>query len=876
MKIRLGLSLDGQRGWHSENRLGHTTVGPIGFLNILETQLGLHSKEVSQSERIVYYRDCLKRCDAPERFYHRTFETDELGTAATLLGWRDQWILHGWSGFFEGAVSPRLQDIADVECVARDRVPPGVGDRLGLVLASMEHRQIAVDEIELIDPLEWFPKRWRVILDMLPVNQNQLPLGDGGLLGEGFLGEMQEALRKVENGHMTSKLAWKGDGTLKVVQAETRLLAGRWLAQAVIDSGQEGLIVSGADGAILDSIFVAANGSRQGFREASAFRPSLQVLPLALEILWEPLNFYGLLQFLTHPICPLPGYARKRLAGKLAGKPGIGGESWEDALSDIDAHYQGRTDEIRNTIHFWVEHPRYVQDQGAPLKVVLDRVSRLTDYFRARLSDTDRTARIAFNAGFAQCSVCRDALDALVKQGVETIKPRQLQKLVTQATARGSENPLLEPEVGALMGVSDPAAVCDAFDHVFWWQLGLPQLPSSYPWSSAEMKELAMAGIELSAINDVLNRIAKTWLKPIFAARKSLVLVLPPKGDEVHPVWLMIEAIVDCIPIAHLESVLVQETQQTIPVVHTPLPSRKRWWTMPAGSVEKPLHQVSYSSLELFLFNPYQWLLKYPAALRPSRILSVSSNFQLFGNLAHAMVEHFFRQKNAMSITENELMLWFDANFDKLVAEDGAVLLMPGRRSDLEGFRIKLRESLRQLRKQLIDAEIVEVLPEYELSGHYVGGKIHGYADLILKNRLGMRSVVDMKWSGSGKYSDKLKNNRHLQLAIYAEMLRQSEELWPSVAYYILDAGQLYVTDTNFFPSAQKIFADTGEGTAHLWQRFVATWEWRQKQIEAGIFELVFDDVLADEDSQPPEDGLPIEILSPEYNDYQALAGWDE
>ncbi|MDA8442348.1 MAG: CRISPR-associated endonuclease Cas3'', partial [Peptococcaceae bacterium] len=33
-------------------------------------------------------------------------------------------------------------------------------------------------------------------------------------------------------------------------------------------------------------------------------------------------------------------------------------------------------------------------------------------------------------------------------------------------------------------------------------------------------------------------------------------------------------------------------------------------------------------------------------------------------------------------------------------------------------------------RKQLIDAWLVEVLPEHELSGHYVGGKIHGYAAL--------------------------------------------------------------------------------------------------------------------------------------------------
>lgn len=874
MKIRLGLHLDGQRGWHPANRLGYATVGPLGLLGILETQLGLHSDGVSQSERIVHYRDCLKRCDSSDRFYHRTFETDELGTAATLLAWRDQWIIHGWSGALEHATSQRLRDLADVEKFAREAVPPGLGERLGFVLVSMDRRKLAIDEIELVDPVEWFPKRWRDILSRLPLNTVSYKAGMA--IGTGFLGEVQEALLKAENGNAVSKLTWKDDGSLKVVQAETRFLAGRWLAQSVIGSDGEGLIVSSSDGAVLDSILVAADGARQGFRDASAFRPTLQVLPLALEILWEPLNFYGLLQFLTHPICPVPGYARRKLAGKLAEKPGIGGTSWEDALGDVDEHYQDRADEVRATIKFWIEHPRHSQEMGAPVKVVLDRVARLTDYFRSRLADTDRTARIAFNAGFAQCTVCRDALDALLKQGVETIRPRQLQKLVAQATARGSENPMLEPEVGALMGVSDPAAVCESFDRVLWWQLGLPSLPSGYPWSSVELKELAMVGVELPPISDVLDRTAKAWLKPILAARKELILVLPPKGEEVHPIWLMIEAFIEKIPVAGLESLLARDSHDIPPVAHVPLPARRRWWALPEGLVVKPLPQDSFSSLEVLLFNPYQWLLKYPAALRPSRILSVSTDFRLFGNLAHALVERFFHQEKPLALAESALMAWFDATFNQLIVEEGAVLLMPGRRSDLEGFRIKLRESIRQLRKQLIDAGIVEVLPEHELSGHYVGGKIHGYADLALRNGAGVRAIVDMKWSGAKKYPAKLKENRHLQLAIYGEMLRQSEGAWPSVAYYILDVGQLFATDTAFFPSAQMVHCTTDEGTPHLWQRFAETWKWRQQQIVAGKFEVVLEGVPEDEDSVVPEEGLQIEILPPEYNDYLALAGWEE
>ena len=105
--------------------------------------------------------------------------------------------------------------------------------------------------------------------------------------------------------------------------------------------GNQTLLVAPNEGERLDGILVAADRPRQGLRESSAFRPALQVLPLALEVLWDPLNFYGLLQFLTHSVCPVPAYARYKLAGKLADKPGIGGKTWSRVLEKIEEHYGG-------------------------------------------------------------------------------------------------------------------------------------------------------------------------------------------------------------------------------------------------------------------------------------------------------------------------------------------------------------------------------------------------------------------------------------------------------------------------------------------------------------------------------------------------------
>lgn len=59
--ITFGLHLDGQRPASQTNALGTSLVGPLGFLNILETQLGLLALHPSLAERIVQYQDCLRR-----------------------------------------------------------------------------------------------------------------------------------------------------------------------------------------------------------------------------------------------------------------------------------------------------------------------------------------------------------------------------------------------------------------------------------------------------------------------------------------------------------------------------------------------------------------------------------------------------------------------------------------------------------------------------------------------------------------------------------------------------------------------------------------------------------------------------------------------
>lgn len=877
MKIRLGLQLDGQRGWHAKNSLNEITVGTNGMLSILETQLGLITESVPQSQRVVQYLDCLKHCDHPNRFYHLSLQADELGTAATLLGWRDQWYLHGWNGKVDAAVDGRLADMAEVEHVATSKVVLSEGERLALILQVMEKRKPAISKILLTSELKSFPKRWQQVLSKLPTEFLQL---DSELNGELFLHKLQDRLNKVQSGQVfkeEDRLAFVNDGSVVITRAETRLLASRWLAERISNGIDDGVLVASDSAALLDDILSSTGQPRHGLSDSSAYRPSLQLLPMALALLWAPLDFNVLISFLSHPVSPIRSYARRQLAGKLAEQPGIGGKKWDQVLNKIDEYYGDEATAVREQISTWIDHSRFDQNVGVPIDEVMSRTSKLASYFRVRLADEDAAKRASWNAGYSQTTAFMRTLEQLQLNGTTVIRQRQLQKLLVQVTSRGSANPKLVAEVESLAVVDEPAALIESFNQVIWWQPVMPGIPKAYPWSLSEREVLADAGVELPDIDFVLDNIASGWLKPILAAKEQAVIMLPPKDAETHPAWLMISAQVRDMTELPLEQIFKGDesvTRQVVAVSHSPLPQVKRWWHLPPDMPIPKRGHDSFSSLESFLFNPYQWLLRYPASLKASNILSVSDGFLLDGQLAHAIVEYFFALPDPLSMPETQVMAWFDQTFPQVVETQGAVLLMHGRRSDYEALRYRLRRALKSLLSQLKAANITTVKSELELKGAYSGGEILGYADLVLTNEKGHHAIVDMKWGGKKKYTEKLAENSHLQLGIYAELLRQKTGTWPEVGYYILAESKLITQYDHYFPDASIANKNIDESTPHLWERFKATHAWRTKLMQDGMVEVVLDGVDETEISTAPEDGLKPEVLNPNYNDYLTLAGW--
>ncbi len=284
--------------------------------------------------------------------------------------------------------------------------------------------------------------------------------------------------------------------------------------------------------------------------------------------------------------------------------------------------------------------------------------------------------------------------------------------------------------------------------------------------------------------------------------------------------------------------------------------------------------RASYSSLEKLVHSPCTWLLEYPARLRASDILCVAEGPRLCGTLAHALVERWVRAGVALAGGEARTSIWFEANFDALIDEEGAVLRLPGRQVELAEFRLAARQAMKRLQAHLQGAQAVALGAEQALTGAFEGGALGGNADLVVTRADGRAAVIDMKWtSRTEAYREQLAKGRHLQLAIYGELLRQMTGRQPEVAYLMLRDGSLHARDTSFFPDARVAAGPDAETADAVWQRLVVTWRWRQAQFARGEFELVLEGLEETAESEPPEGALDIQPLYEGFNDCLVLMG---
>ena len=876
MDIRFGLALDGAPAQPAVNRLGYACVGPLGMLSILEGELGLTAPRVERGTRVVQYHRGLKACDNSGRFYHESFEADPLGVSRTLLAWRDAWHLAGWTGAIPGKSPKRLLDMAAVEANLQGTLEPGIGERLAAVIEALDDQRTQITAIELIDDLDVFPLRWRQVLERFTLRVR------GGIApgaGATDLCRLQQGLLSmVTGGSKPVSFPFADDGSVRVLGTESRPVVARYLAALLSENALNAAIVAEQESPLLDEVIAATGLPRAGIADTSPLLPALQLLPLTLALMWSPLDVTTLLEFLTHPMTPVDKSLARDLARLVSKSPGAGGADWNKIMSNDPA----LGNKQKQPASFWLMSPRHSRSGGLPIDEVRARLQALADYHGRRLamlgddeaSARDRRTKESIVAALTQCRQFLGSLELFAGNGESRLSPRILQQMVDLA-ASGTTSFGAIAELGHTPCVANPAALVEPFDTVIWWQMCAPILPRAYPWSASEMEALNKACVQLPSLQQQLQWMTWSWLRPILAARSQLILVLPQEGEERHPVWPFICEIAKGIESLAEENVSgVGQDVAMLEVTHKPLPELRRWWELPDDVAIPKRETESASSLGILFDSPYRWVLNYPARLRESEILALPEGATLFGVLLHRLSERYFTSEGWADHDPAAVDQWFTGHFNTLVETEGQTLNQPGRQAELAKFRELGRRALHELIVQLKAAGVATVQSEAPVAGDFKGGKIAGTADMIVRNASGQEAIVDLKWSDyKEKYTNLLATNQHLQLAIYAQLLSKKAG-GIALAYYILSKATLIAQMTDFFPNAKFVPNGSDETVTHLWQRFETSWTWRRAQLDQGRIEVVTEQTETDEDSIPPEEALRLNEPNDRYNNYRHLAGW--
>ncbi|MDR6670217.1 hypothetical protein [Rhizobium sp. 1399] len=381
MNLVFGYEADGRVFPDADSAAGmldKAIVGPLGLVQMIETQVGLLGPQVSNAARIATYATKL-RVTGNGRFWAESYAKDPWTTASTLLDWRDGLVAGGWKGGEAGVA--RVDDLATAE-TASPPLPAGISDRAAALIDAVPNRPgLRIRHLMLVEPRALLPVLWQRLIAILEQAGVIVSEEDPGVSSA----QPGSDLFKVQNALAGGSLEpLCGDGTFTIVEADTELMAAEvvadWLAASPLEDLDGTVILEPTgDTSLLDHGLRARDVPALGLSAASPWRGALQVLPLAFAAAWRPFDPRVLLDLLLLPRPPIDGWAASLLSRALSTEPGIGGRAWRQAWDKIEtrlverftakdaASAQKKTETVLEDWRAWTETDSFDRRHGMPL-----------------------------------------------------------------------------------------------------------------------------------------------------------------------------------------------------------------------------------------------------------------------------------------------------------------------------------------------------------------------------------------------------------------------------------------------------------------------------------------------------------------------------
>jgi hypothetical protein len=824
-------------------------LGPQGFVRFFEESMGLGTPADDTAYlRIEQFRQFLQ-LDLEEQggaFYQASFLADPFAVAEELLSRRDELLLAGWDFLQDDHTPERLAVLTRLK--ARETgLAPGFADRFDRVYQALGRRHLPVSAVEVQLPADLLPPVWQRLMRKLQglgvavtYGENPAPCAPA----DSDLGRFQRLLCGTPP---TTPLI--GDGSLIWIRGkrDTDLAAfiAAWLRKH--PEKQPTLLLAGPARS-LDNALVLEGLPSLGLQSISLARPALQALKLVPVFLWEPLDPYKVMEFLSLSLKPLDEELALRIARQMAQTPGVFSESWQQMLGQCFATLEAEGGDVqaaRAAYRFWFERKRYDSQGSVPKPEAIAIFKYLSEWAYSLLRNGEGAASLGILG--AQAARIVELLEALPEHALTRL---QLERIV-RTIYEPAPIQLRPREAGSLPIASPPAALYESTDELLWWHFAQTEPDYFFSrWSKKERLWLQNHGVETDT-PDFQNRLL-VWQRklPVFQTQKRLLLVQPTlvegKEAQPHPLLADLEAGFGKPDAIHYD--MDAGTGLAAPFLH-PLPDFQHLpihvLGKPNAFIKAPPHAKldlreaeSFSSLQTLLYYPYQWVFRHKLQLRQSDILSILDEGPLYGNLAHRYFELLLQHPELSNWSASDIEAFIDQLTPDLLRKEGATLLLYGR----EPEQVRLVRKVKRAAVRLID--LIQrngwsvSATEKNLEGQFSNRTLKARADLLLE-RPGELAVLDLKWSGAHYREALIRNEEDLQLALYTFLL-QDAQLTVHSAYYILERERLIARNQAAFREVQAVSpgADQREVCQRILARIEATLQWRTRQLAGGFIEV--------------------------------------
>ncbi len=852
---------------HTTIRAAELFAGPKKLLHWLENQLGLSGyPENTDYLRIELYRQSLGQhlADEAHAFYEKSFAADRFATAASLLVWRDELLLAGWDFALAVNLPPRLVTLAAVEILFQNKLSDpeigpqafGFADRFVQVLNVVETRDVPLEKIWLYEPESLqTPHIQRLVKVFKTKNIEVAEVKIGCVAGETTtLGKFQRVIESHSSPDPKNDLNDPNDlndsndpNNLLLLHTRRDSDAAAFLAQILKQNAAlRPVFLVPEMNLTLERALTLEGFPSMGILSASLARPSLQVLKLAPAFLWEPVDVFKIMEFVTLPVKPLDAGLALEIARVLAEKPGLNSDTWFAAVFGYLEQAEV-PDKAREQYEFWFGRRRYPASGTAPKRDAIALYAYLhewaLDYFEEDGKENTSLLVLA-----EQARRIKELLEALPEQRISFLELERIVRTIYEP----SPVQFAPAEVGRFEFVHSPGAMAVPADTLVWWNcLYENSTPAPDKWQTEEREFLEKQGVALSTPRreSQLNQLRQ--MRPVLQTARQLILVVPAQADgaEVVPSLLLgdIEAALphrkdftfclddenDRVRLSKILAIPAPEPLAVRPVGRVrPQLSIGRADLLADSEYETP------TNLESLFYYPHRWFFRQKLRLFPSSLLSVTGDTTLLGSLAHRFFEKLLTE-NLAGLDRRAVQEWVDAEADNLLPREGATLLLYGREPERNMFLHRVKNAAWSLVSLLRNNGWEVAHTELGLEGYFGEIPVRGKADVVLR-RDDELAIVDLKWSGATRRKELIRNGEDLQLVLYAHLLPPPEK-WPHTAYFILEEGKMIARNAAAFKEA--IVAGSG-GDDHaaactaIFQKMEKTFAWRMEQIRRGVLEL--------------------------------------